>query len=133
VAEDPTTTPQEGASTAVEGGSLVARLSREMVKFHARAYGRGPTKAKSTIHRDYALCILEEIFTTAERTLIDAGSGDHVRETRQRFQDAMEEEMIALAEGVTGRPIRTMLSQVDIRTGVASELFLFEPEAGPEV
>jgi uncharacterized protein YbcI len=109
-----------------ERGALVSQLSREIVQLHARLYGRGPVKARSYLQRDYALCVLEEIFTTAERTLIATGSGSHVRDTRLRFQDAVQDEFVEIAERVTGRKVRVMQSQVDIPTGIAIELFLFE-------
>jgi uncharacterized protein YbcI len=109
-----------------ERGALVSQLSREIVQLHARLYGRGPVKARSYLQRDYALCVLEEIFTTAERTLIATGSGMHVRDTRLRFQDAVRDEFVEIAERVTGRKVRVMQSQVDIPTGIAIELFLFE-------
>ena len=105
---------------------MVSQLSREIVQLHARLYGRGPVKARSYLQRDYALCVLEEIFTTAERTLIATGSGMHVRDTRLRFQDAVRDDFVEIAERVTGRKVRVMQSQVDIPSGVAIELFLFE-------
>jgi uncharacterized protein YbcI len=99
------------------------------VQLHARLYGRGPTKARSYLHGDYAVCILEEIFTTAERTLIDAGSGDHVHDTRKKFQDAVKAEFIDVVERITGREVRVFLSQVDVEANLALEFFLFtEPD-----
>ena len=110
-------------------GALVSQLSREVVQLHARLYGRGPTKARSYLHGDYAVCILEEIFTTAERTLIDAGSGDHVHDTRKKFQDAVKAEFIDVVERITGREVRVFLSQVDVEANLALEFFLFtEPD-----
>ena len=38
-------------------GALVSQLSREFVQLHVRLYGRGPTKARSYLHSDYAVCI----------------------------------------------------------------------------
>lgn len=110
-------------------GALVSQLSREIVQLHARLYGRGPTKARSYLHSDYAFCVLEEIFTTAERTLVAAGSGEHVRDTRRKFQDAVQEEFIGVVERITGREVRVFLSQVDIDANLALEFFLFT-EAG---
>jgi uncharacterized protein YbcI len=111
-------------------GALVSQLSREIVQLHARLYGRGPTKARSYLHNDYAVCILEEVFTTAERTLIEAGSGDHVSDTRKKFQDAVEEEFVEVVERVTGRSVRVFLSQVDVEANLALEFFIFtEPAA----
>jgi len=110
-------------------GALVSQLSREIVQLHVRFYGRGPTKARSYLQADYAVCILEEIFTTAERTLIDAGSGEHVHETRRKFQAAVKSEFIAIVERVTGRRVRSFLSQVDIDSNMSVDVFVFaEPE-----
>jgi len=112
-------------------GALVSQLSREIVQLHARLYGRGPTKARSYLHGDYALCVLEEVFTTAERTLIDVGSGEHVRDTRKRFQDAVKDEFVAVVERITGRSVRVVLSQVDVEANLALEFFIFT-EAGED-
>ena len=111
--------------SGVSRGALVSQLSREIVQLHVRLYGRGPTKARSYLHSDYVVCILEEIFTTAERTLIDAGSSEHVEQTRRKFQDAVGEEFISLVERITGRPVRTFLSQVDVESNLALEFFIF--------
>jgi len=112
-------------------GALVSQLSREIVQLHARLYGRGPTKARSYLQGDYAICILEEVFTTAERTLIEAGSGDHVHDTRKKFQDAVKEEFVEVVERITGRTVRVFLSQVDIEANLALEFFIFaEPADG---
>lgn len=114
--------PQESAPR----GELVAQLSREIVQLHARLYGRGPSKARSFLHNDYAACVLEEIFTTAERTLIDAGSPEHVQNTRKKFQDAVKGEFVDIVERVTGRKVRVFLSQVDVEANLALEFFLFD-------
>jgi uncharacterized protein YbcI len=108
-------------------GEVSSQISRQIVQLHARLYGRGPTRAKTYITQDYLLSVLEEIFTTAERTLIAAGKGEHVQTTRMAFQDAVKDAFIAIVEETTGRPVRTLISQVDLETGVAIELFLFEP------
>ncbi len=112
------------------GGAVVADLSREIVKLHARLYGRGPTKARSYLHSDYAVCVLEEIFTTAERTLIEAGSGEHVRDTRKRLQETVRQEFIDTVERITGRTVRVYLSQVDVEASLALEFFIFTEPGG---
>jgi uncharacterized protein YbcI len=109
-------------------GPLVSQLSREIVQLHARLYGRGPTKARTYLHSDYAICLLEEIFTTAEQTLIDAGSGDHVQDTRNKFQDAVRDKFVEAVERITERKVRLCLSQVDIDADLALEFFLFEED-----
>lgn len=116
--------PEPEGSPAARG-ALVSQLSRELVQLHARLYGRGPTKARSYLEDDYAVCILEEIFTTAERTLIAAGSSQHVSETRQKFQEAVEDEFIGVVERITGRSVKVFLSQVDVDANLALEFFVF--------
>jgi uncharacterized protein YbcI len=111
-------------------GQLSSLVSRQIVQLHARLYGRGPTRAKTYITGDYALSVLEEIFTPAERTLISAGKGEHVQTTRTAFQEAVQDDFIAIVEETTGRTVRALISQVHLDTGSAIELFLFAPEDG---
>jgi uncharacterized protein YbcI len=106
-------------------GQLSAQVSRQIVQLHARMYGRGPTRAKTYITGDYALSVLDDIFTPAERTLIAAGKGEHVQATRMAFQEAVQAEFVAIVEEITGRGVRALISQVHLETGSAIELFLF--------
>ena len=115
----------------LEPGPIASRISREIVQLHAQLFGRGPTRAKTHLAGDYALCILEDVFTAAEKTLIRAGNSAQVRATRAAFQDAVEKDFIAIAEAATERPVRALISQVHVDTELAIELFLFEPAAGP--
>jgi uncharacterized protein YbcI len=98
-----------------------------VVQLHANFYGRGPTRAKTHLNEGFALCILEDVFTTAERTLIAAGHPAQVQATRAAFQEAVEPQFIAVAETATGRKVRSFVSAVHIDTEVAVELWLFEP------
>ena len=111
-------------------GQVSSQISREIVQLHARLYGRGPTRAKTYLTRDYALSILEEIFTPAERTLIASGKGELVQATRTAFQDAVRDEFVTIVEETAGRSVRALISQVHLETGSAIELFLFAPADG---
>ncbi len=123
------TASEKGPTAFPERGQLSAQISREIVQLHARLYGRGPTKARTYFERDYVLCVLEEVFTVAERTLIRAGNGEQVMATRMAFQEAMQGEFVELVEEATQRPVRAFISQVHIAAGLAVEIFLFGPEA----
>lgn len=118
---------QVDAQRPEELGPTASRISREVVKLHAQLFGRGPTRAKTHLNDEYALCMLEDVFTAAERTLIRAGNSQQVRATRAAFQDAVEKDFILIAEAATGRKVRALLSQVDVETEMAIELFVFEP------
>ncbi len=114
---------------AVRDRSSVADISREIVKAHAQYYGRGPTKARTVWKEDIVVTILEEIFTRAERTLVDAGHFEQVRATRQAFQDEVGPLFAQIVEQATGRKVRSFLSQVT-RDGIASEVFVLVREDG---
>jgi uncharacterized protein YbcI len=113
--------------TRPEVGPVVSRISREVVQLHAKLYGRGPTRAKTFLDDDYALTILENVFTPAERTLIGADQAHQVHATRDAFQNAVAHEFIAIAEGATGRKVRSFISAVHTDADIAVELWLFEP------
>src|ERR1044072_4229313 len=109
-------------------GEVSSQVSRQIVQLHARLYGRGPTRAKTYITQDYLLSVLGEIFTPAERALSASCKGEHVQTTRNAFQEAVKESFIEIVEQTTGRPVRTLISQVDLGTGVELELFLFDAQ-----
>lgn len=105
------------------GSPVVAEIARGVVKIHAHYFGRGPTRARAICRNDVVVVILEEIFTRAERTLIETGHFDQVRQHRQTFQDEIEPRFREVVEEATGRRVRGFLSQVSI-DGIASEVFV---------
>jgi uncharacterized protein YbcI len=111
------------------GNSLVAEISREIVRIHARFYGRGPTKAKTVWRDDIVVCILEDLFTKAEQLLVDGGRFEDVRAHRTAFQDEVEPLFRGSVEAITGRRVQSFLSQVAV-DGVASEVFVLGPAIG---
>lgn len=107
-------------------GATASRISREIVQLHAKLYGRGPTKAKTHLGDRFVLCVLEEVFTPAEQTLIGADNAQQVHATRQAFQEAVEPDLVAIVEVATGAKVRALLSQVHTETDTAIEFFLLE-------
>ena len=119
----------EAAEPRQQSASSV--ISRDIVRLHARFYGRGPTKAKTYIHRDYVLCALDDIFTPSELTLIEAGKDELVRENRVAFQDVVRSQFVSAVEQAIGRRVGAFHSQIDPGSNTAAEVFLLEPE--PEI
>jgi uncharacterized protein YbcI len=108
-------------------------ISREIVRLHARMFGRGPTRAKTYLTASYALCLLEDVLTRAEKTLVDAGNTDQVRATRQAFQEAVRGDFVEIVESITGREVRAFISEIHLNPEFAVELFLFEREGTGEI
>jgi uncharacterized protein YbcI len=101
-----------------------AEIAREIVRLQSEYYGRGPTRARAYFTEDLVVVVLEETFTRAERTLIERGDVDPIREIRRRFQQQMKDEFSAVVEQATGRVVKTFLSETDLEQDVSVEIFL---------
>lgn len=113
-----------GERKAAKGGSELAELSNAMVALHRENFGRGPGAAKSFFDGEMVVCVLSDIYTAAERTLIGAGEAEHVRRTRTLHQEALEDEYKASVERILGRPVIAFLGAVHVDPDVAIEVFL---------
>ena len=73
--------------------------------------------------------VLEDTFTTVERTLAEQGRGDRVRDVRMTFQLATEDRFRKTVEELTGRSVRSFVSAVDVENEIAYEVFLLAPSS----
>jgi uncharacterized protein YbcI len=111
----------------VKGGvSLSTTISREMVRMMKRYYGRGPTRAKSYLVDDLLIVVLRGGTLSSERTMLEAGFSDAVREFRQKFENLMAERLIGAIEQLTERKVVTYQSQVLFDPDMVVEIFVFD-------
>ncbi len=103
-------------------------ISNAMTKMHRESYGRGPELARTLMGHDHVICFLEDLYTPVERTLLNGGEIEAVRETRLAFQRAMKEPFVAAVEEITGRKVRSFLSQVTFDPDISVEVFILEPD-----
>jgi len=110
--------------------SILADISREMVRLYKEQFGRGPTKARTDwAGPDVLITVLEDTFTPAERNLVRLGEDQKVRDMRTFFQYASVRDFCEPVERLTGRHVRGFLSAIDTKVeGVAMETFLLYPE-----
>jgi uncharacterized protein YbcI len=107
--------------------SALQTISNGLVHLMSESYGRGPTKAKTYILDDsYVICVMHEIFTTAEQTLIDAGEKDLVRRTRIAFQTALADEFKSVVSDALERQVLTYQSQIVFDPPSCFEFFILE-------
>jgi uncharacterized protein YbcI len=111
-----------------KGGEALAELSNAMAALHREHFGRGPGAARSFLTDGLAVCVLSDIYTPVERTLISTGQFDHVRETRTLHQLALQEEYKSQARSITGYPVEAFLSMVHIDPDLAVAMFLLGDE-----
>jgi uncharacterized protein YbcI len=105
-------------------GEASSAISTGIVRLQSEYYGRGPTKAKTYVMGDLVVCVLEETFTKAERTLVDRGDVEAVQQIRRRFQQQMKDDFSAVVEQATGRVVRAFLSETNLEADVSVEVFL---------
>ncbi|MEJ7797126.1 MAG: DUF2294 domain-containing protein [Solirubrobacteraceae bacterium] len=123
---------QELGSRLEEGGATLLRLSNEMVRAQKRFFGKGPMKAKSYIVDDMLFIVMRGGFTTAEKTMLDFGQQDKVRDFRQTFENEMTERLTDMVEQITGRRVLTYQSQILFEPDVVIEMFVFDQTATVE-
>ena len=102
-------------------------ISNAITKLQHDHYGRGPESVRTVIGYDHIITFLENTFMPVERTLLDAGEADAVRDTRLAFQRAMETRFVNSVEEISGRKVRAFLSQVSLNPDIAVEVFVLEP------
>ena len=134
-AGSPSRTSGAGAPTAtpappVLDGAMRSAISQAIVRIHAEHYGKGATQAKTYAWDDLIICVLRDVLTPSERTLVDVGRPDAVRDVRTIFQFKMEHTFRAAIERITGRRVRSFMSQVDPANGFGVEVFVLEPLDG---
>jgi uncharacterized protein YbcI len=111
-------------------GAVRSAISQAIVRIHAEHYGKGATQAKTYVWDNLVVTVLRDVLTTAERTLVEVGRADTVREVRGTFQDTMEQTFRSAVERLTGRRVHSFMSQVDPRNGLGVEVFVLEPVDG---
>ena len=113
------------------GISPQKEMARGVVTLYKEYLGRGPTMAHTTITKTHVSTVCEDGLTKAERHLAENGDAEIVRSIRRKFQEAMRDDIIALAERVTGRKGRALLSDHDVDTDIAIETVIFERQDEP--
>ncbi|HEU4944244.1 MAG TPA: Na-translocating system protein MpsC family protein [Solirubrobacterales bacterium] len=117
----------EKTTTELAGGELNAAVTREVVRIHTAAIGRGPKKSYSFHNGDTLITVLLEVLTRAERNLISYDEGDAVLAMRRLTQRAMADEMKAAIERVTGRKVIALMSDNHLDPDMAIEVFILDP------
>jgi uncharacterized protein YbcI len=110
----------------LSGGELNAAVTREIVKIHTAAIGRGPKKSYSFHNGDALVTVLLEVLTRAEQTLIAHGEGDSVRDARRLSQRAMADQMVAAVERLTGRRVVAFMADNHLDPDMAVEVFILD-------
>lgn len=114
------------ACAHVEAHDLTEAISAAMVELYATFYEHSRTTARTYINDNVVVCVLENILTAGEDTLIAEGSGGEVIDGRVAFQIDTQDEFTAEIERLTHRRVTAFLSANQTAPGVACELFFLD-------
>jgi uncharacterized protein YbcI len=113
---------RDGAPAAGAGSAL----ADAMVRIVHEHWGKGPTRAKAYVEDGFVFCVMEEPLTTVERTLVDSGETDLVRDLRMEFQDLVNHESAAQVATLTGRRVLTCHGQIVFDPDILFQIFVLD-------
>jgi uncharacterized protein YbcI len=112
------------ARAATGDGRLRTAISNAMVRLVRERYGRGPTRAKTFCADEFVFCVLEDLLTTVERTLVGGGRADLVRRLRLRFHEQEAGTFAREVQALTGRQVVAGHTQIVFRPDVLLLVFV---------
>ena len=111
----------------LEGEELLTAVADAMVDLHERYHGRRPARGKAImLGDDLIACVLGDVYTDVEKTMIELQRVAVVQETRSDFQDVMQRRFIDVVEGLTGRRVIAFISNSHVGPDVEVELFMLD-------
>ena len=105
---------------------MLAAISNAMVGLKKQYYGKGPENARTYINDNYVFCVLQNLLTRNEETLLEVGEDDLVRTYRLRFEEAMRDTTMGAVAQITGRRVIGYQSQIIFRPAIAFEFFVLD-------
>jgi len=110
----------------IEDAALDA-VNEAMIVLHERYHGRKPATARTQmLGEDLLACLLGDVYTDIEKTMIELQRTASVHETRSAFQQAMERRFIDAVERHTGRRVAQFISTHHVGPDIELELFVLE-------
>lgn len=116
----------EGGPARPGEGQLRASIASSLVGLLHESWGKGPTGSKAFIEDQFVFCAFEEPFTTAERTLLDAGLDDLVRELRIEHHETERAAFDEVVARATGRRVLTSFAQIVIAPDLLFLCFMLD-------
>lgn len=116
----------EQGSERLSGGELNAAVTREVVRIHTAAIGRGPRKSYSFHNGDTLVTVLLEVQTRAEQTLISHGEGDAVLAMRRLSQRTMAADLKAAVSRLTEREVIAFMYDNHLDPDMAIQVFILD-------
>ena len=110
------------------GDEALAAVNEAMITLHERYHGRKPGSARTQMMGDDMIaCLLGEVYTDVEKTMIEMQRQALVHQTRSAFQQAMELRFIRAVEAATNRRVEEFFSTHHVGPDLELEMFILAP------
>lgn len=127
--------PDERAKTDTgqsPGGVVRAAISNAVMRLTNELYGRGAARTRTFVTDDHVFCAMEGVLTSVERTLVEAGETELVREVRTRFMQMVRPVYAAEVARLLGRQVLAMESQLVFDPDTLFLIFVVGEQHAPE-
>jgi uncharacterized protein YbcI len=115
------------------GDAMLVAVTEAMVGFHQRYHHREPVTAKTLLlGEDLIACVMGGVYTDVEKTMIEIQRSTIVQETRNAFQDAMQDKFVKVVEDLSGRRVLAFISNHHVGPDIEIELFFLAPDGSFE-
>jgi uncharacterized protein YbcI len=118
--------PSTAGTAPATGGRLNQALADAVVRVHRRVLGRGPRKAQAFHHHDVVVVTMRDTLTSPERALVAGGREAAVLAVREDLHQAMEPELVAAVEAITGCAVQAFMGAVHLDPDLAVALFVLD-------
>jgi uncharacterized protein YbcI len=111
-------------------GAMLLAISNAIVRVHKQYFGKGPTRARAYYDGDVVTCVLHDVYTRAEQTLLENGRRASVLRQRDELQDAVRDLFIKEIEQITGRTVIGFFSGNQADPDLSVEVFVLASTDG---
>jgi uncharacterized protein YbcI len=122
----------EMAASQPGGGAVRAAISNAVVRLVNELYGKGAARTRTFMADDHVFSVLEGVLTTVERTLVEAGETEMVRELRTRFSEMVRPVFAAEVGRLLGRQVLAVESQLVFDPDTLFLIFVLGDKRAPE-
>ncbi len=125
--------PRTPAQAGLGDGStddVAGDISREIVQVYLGNFGHAPTRARTFVQPQFAVCVLREVLTTSERLLIAKGQDQEVDAARKKQIAAVDDDFRAIVESLTGRQVQNHTAHIQAPVNLAVHVFFFDEGDG---
>ena len=123
---------QAGARCSPQGAPVRAAISNAVMRLMNELYGRGAARTRTFVTDEHVFCAMEGVLTAVERTLVEAGETELVRELRTRFMQMVRPVFAAEVARLLGRQVLAMESQLVFDPDTLFLIFVLGDGRAPE-